>query len=47
MDGLILLEYAGKEAAYTLNKPMTDILTGDELCGRILLKPYDVKVLKA
>ena len=47
MNGLILLEYAGKAAAYTLDKPMTDILTGEELCGRIELKPYDVKVLKA
>lgn len=47
MSGLILLEYAGAPAAYTLPSPMTDILTGEKLEGRIELKPYDVKVLKA
>ena len=47
MSGLILLEYAGSPAAYTLPSPMTDILTGEKLEGRIELKPYDVKVLKA
>ena len=46
MSGLILLEYAGTPAAYTLPSPMTDILTGEKLEGRIELKPYDVKVLK-
>ena len=47
MSGLILLEYAGSPAAYTLPSPMTDILTDEKLEGRIELKPYDVKVLKA
>jgi len=44
--GLILVERAAKEAAYTLDKPMVDLLTGETLSGKITLKPYDVKVLK-
>ncbi len=44
--GLILVERGAKEAAYTLDKPMVDLLTGETLSGKIALKPYDVKVLK-
>ena len=46
-EGLMLVEYGAKEAACTLPCPMTDILTGRRMEGRVALKPYDVLVLKA
>ncbi len=45
--GLILVEYGAKEAACVLPEPMTDLLTGRALSGRVVLKPYEVLVLKA
>ena len=45
--GVILVEYGHGEAAYTLDEPMTDLLSGRVLNGKILLKPYDVLVLQA
>ena len=45
--GVILVEYGHGEAAYTLEEPMTDLLSGRVLNGKILLKPYDVLVLQA
>ena len=45
-EGLMLVEFGGKDAAVTLPSPMTDLLTGRRLEGRVELKPYDVLVLK-
>jgi len=36
-----------KPAAAALPEPMTDLLTGRALCGKVELQPYDVLVLKA
>lgn len=44
--GLILLEHGGKEACFMLEHPMYDLLTGNELSGKISINPYEVKVLK-
>ena len=46
-EGLMLVEYGAKDATVTLPAPMTDLLTGRRLEGRVALKPYDVLVLKA
>ena len=46
-EGLVLVEYGCREAAVTLDTPMTDLLTGRKLQGKIQLKPYDVLVLQA
>ncbi|MDO4389808.1 MAG: beta-galactosidase [Eubacteriales bacterium] len=46
-EGLVLVEYGCGEAAVTLDAPMTDLLTGRKLQGKIHLKPYDVLVLQA
>ena len=46
-EGLMLVEYGGKDAACTLPEPMVDLLTGRRLQNRAALKPYDVLVLKA
>lgn len=45
--GLILVEYGAKEAACVLPEPMTDVLTGRAFSGRVVLKPYEVLVLRA
>ena len=45
--GLILIERAAKEARFTLEEPMVDLLTGEKLSGVVALKPYDVELLKA
>ena len=45
-DALILCETAFREASIVLPKPMTNVLTGEKLEGRITVKPYDVLVLK-
>ena len=46
-EGLILVEYGAKDGSCVLPGPMTDLLTGRRLEGRVALKPYDVLVLKA
>ena len=46
-EGLVLVEYGCKEAAVTLERSMTDLLTDRKLQGKISLKPYDVLVLQA
>ena len=46
-EGLVLVEYGCGNAAVTLDAPMTDLLTGRKLQGKIHLKPYDVLVLQA
>ncbi len=45
-EGLMLVEYGAKNAVCTLPGPMTDLLTGCRLEGRVTLKPYDVLVLR-
>ena len=45
-EGLILLETGNQPASYTLEKPMTDILTGKTYEGTVSLNPYDVLVLE-
>lgn len=45
-EGLMLIEYGNKDASFTLDAPMVDVLTGETLEGEIAIKPYDVKVLK-
>lgn len=44
--GLMLVEYAAKPAAITVDRPVRDLITGKEYEGRIELKPYDVMVLE-
>ena len=44
--GMILVEYGAKPATVNLPEPMTDLLTGRALCGKVELQPYDVLVLK-
>ena len=44
--GLILMEVCHKNATYTLDRPMTDILTGKTHSGEITLNPYDILVLE-
>lgn len=44
--GMILVEYAAKPAAINVEKPVRDLITGNEYKGRIELKPYDVMVLE-
>ncbi len=45
-EGLIAVEYGAREASCLLPRPMTDLLTGRRLEGRVAMKPYDVLVLK-
>ena len=44
--GVMLVEYENRPAAITLEKPMTELITGAKYEGRVELKPYDVLVLK-
>ncbi len=44
--GLILMEVCHKSATYTLDKPMTDILSGKTYSGEVTLNPYDILVLE-
>ena len=46
-EGLMLVEYGAEKAACVLPCPMTDLLTGRRLTGRVKLEPYEVLVLKA
>lgn len=39
---VILVEYGAKTASITLSEPMTDLLTEQEMDGRIELEPYGV-----
>ncbi len=45
-EGLILMETSNQPASYTLDAPMTDILTGAKYEGKIDLRPYDLLVLE-
>jgi len=45
-QGLILMEVCHKSATYTLDRPMTDILTGKAYSGEITLNPYDILILE-
>ena len=44
--GLILVEVANKPAAYELEEPMTDLLTGNTYEHTVELKPYDLLILE-
>jgi hypothetical protein len=44
--GRIVVELAGKGGVYTVEKPMKDILSGETLCGKIDVAPYQVLVLE-
>ncbi len=44
--GMVLIEYAARPAAYTLKKPMRELISGRVLEGRVELKPYDILVLE-
>ncbi len=46
MSGLILIEYAGEAGAYTLDREMQDVVTGETVSGRLSLAPYGIVVLK-
>ncbi len=45
-SGLILAEYAGKNASSILPGEYLDLLSGGIVSGKLELKPYEVKVLK-
>ena len=44
--GLMLVEYAGKEAEYQIEGTMEDILTGETFEGHVPLTAYQARVLK-
>lgn len=44
--GLMLVEYGAKPASIVLDRPMTDLISGKALEGKIDLAPYEVLVLK-
>ena len=44
-NGFIAMECAGRQGAFTLDKEMTDILTGKKFFGKINLSPYELLVL--
>jgi beta-galactosidase GanA len=46
ISGLILVEYAGKPAAYTLDKPMKCAKTGAVAEGKIDIEPYGIVILQ-
>ena len=46
VSGLILVEYAGEPASYTLEKPMYDMVSGKTVSGEIRLGAYDILVLE-
>ena len=46
ISGLILVEYAGKPAAYTLDKPMMCAKTGAVVEGKIDIEPYGIVILQ-
>lgn len=45
-EGLFLIEYGNREAAFRLDEPMTDLLTDETLSGEIRLEPYSVRILR-
>lgn len=46
LSGLILVEYAGQDGAYTLDTPMKNVVTGEIVTGRVCLNPYGILVLQ-
>ena len=46
VSGLILVEYAGAPAAYTLDRPMKNVVTGETVSGRVTLGGYGILVLE-
>jgi len=44
--GLMVVEYACKDAAITVDRPVRDLITGNEYEGRIEVAPYGVMVLE-
>ena len=46
LSGLILVEYAGKPAAYTLDKPIKCTKTGAVVEGKIDIEPYGIVILQ-
>ena len=45
--GYIMVEYGAKPAVVALPTPMTDLITGKTLSGKVEIEPYGVLVLKA
>jgi beta-galactosidase GanA len=45
-EGLAVVEHRGEPASITLDEPMTDLITGNRLEGKVELKPFDVLILK-
>ncbi len=46
-DGVMLIEYSGKNCAeYRFSGKMKNLVTGDTVCDKIKLAPYDVVILK-
>ncbi|MBR5871033.1 MAG: beta-galactosidase [Clostridia bacterium] len=45
-SGLILVEYAGKAASYTLDKPMKRTDSGEIVDGKIEIEPYGIVILQ-
>lgn len=45
-EGLIVIDTENEPGAITLPAPMTDLLTGEALSGRVNMAPYGVRVLK-
>ncbi len=45
-EGLAVVEHRGEPGSVTLEEPMTDLISGKRLEGRVELKPFDVLILK-
>ncbi len=45
-NGVILIEYGYAPAAYTLQTPMKNLLTGELCSGKLRLAPYEIAVLE-
>ena len=41
-----VLNYSAKEQGITVKKPMTDLDTGEEVFGHVMLAPYETKVYR-
>lgn len=45
-EGVVLVEYAGKEGAYECGCELCDVVTGERVSGKIRLSPYECRVLE-
>ena len=46
LQGICAQEYGGENGTLTVDKPHTDLLTGETFCGEITLKPWQTLILQ-